>query len=108
MQTQIVELKKLGRMPDESQEDIEDSLIDQYDSLLKAVTLPISYDEAEVLIALFPENALFGVQWSLLHTLESIYGCISKEEYEKLIERCPSQEWKNTLKRRLENSLNKI
>ena len=70
MQKSIELLKIMGRMPDESTDDLSPEMIDQYAALLKQIELPISFEEAEILIQLFPEYALFGVEWTLLHVLE--------------------------------------
>ena len=51
MRTEILQLKDLGRMPNESINDPDNivEVIRSYDELLKRIQLPISFDEAEVL-----------------------------------------------------------
>lgn len=102
---QIIELQKMGRMPNESLNDDPsvDNIIEQYDQLLESIEKPISLNEGEILIKLFPENAFYDLQWTLLHLIESLFKVIEIENYENLIEKCPSNEWKETLKVRLEN-----
>ena len=59
MRTEILQLKDLGRMPNESIND-PDSIVEvirSYDELLERIQLPISFDEAEVLVQIFPESS---------------------------------------------------
>lgn len=69
MRNEILQLKDLGRMPNESINDTEsiDELVNTYDALLEQIQLPISFDEAMVLVQIFPENAFYDLQWSLLN-----------------------------------------
>lgn len=48
MRNEILQLKDLGRMPNESINDTEsiDELVNTYDALLEQIQLPISFDEA--------------------------------------------------------------
>lgn len=107
---QIIELQKMGRMPNESLNDDRsvDNIIEQYDELLESIEKPISLNEGKILIKLFPENAFYDLQWTLLHLIESLFKVIEIEKYENLIEKCPSTEWKETMKIRLENGKDKI
>lgn len=59
MRNEILQLKDLGRMPNESINDSDsiDELVNTYDTLLEQIQLPISFDEAMVLVQIFPENA---------------------------------------------------
>ena len=56
MRNEILQLKDLGRMPNESINDTEsiDELVNTYDALLEQIQLPISFDEAMVLVQIFP------------------------------------------------------
>lgn len=56
MRTEILQLKDLGRMPNESINDPDNivEVIRSYDELLKRIQLPISFDEAEVWYKSFP------------------------------------------------------
>lgn len=91
-------------MPDESVNDSDsmDELINTYDALLERIQLPISFDEAMVLVQIFPENAFYDLQWSLLRLVESVCADDS-EKYMQLIDSCPSQEWRETLNARHAN-----
>ena len=68
MRTEILQLKDLGRMPNESINDPDNivEVIRSYDELLKRIQLPISFDEAEVLVQIFPESSFYDLQWNLL------------------------------------------
>lgn len=104
MRNEILQLKDLGRMPNESINDTEsiDELVNTYDALLEQIQLPISFDEAMVLVQIFPENAFYDLQWSLLKLVESV--CVDDEnKYIQLINSCPSQEWRDTLNARYAN-----
>lgn len=102
---EIIELQKMGRMPNETLNDDPsvDNIIEQYDELLESIEKPISLGEGEILIKLFPHNAFYDLQWTLLHLIESLFKVIEIEKYENLIKKCPSTEWKETMKARLEN-----
>ena len=89
MRNEILQLKDLGRMPNESINDSEQ------------IQLPISFDEAMVLVQIFPENAFYDLQWSLLRLVESV--CVDDDRYIQLINSCPSQEWRDTLNVRYAN-----
>lgn len=104
MRNEILQLKDLGRMLNESINDTEsiDELVNTYDALLEQIQLPISFDEAMVLVQIFPENAFYDLQWSLLKLVESV--CVDDEnKYIQLINSCPSQEWRDTLNARYVN-----
>lgn len=108
MRTEILQLKDLGRMPNESINDTE-SIIDvikSYDELLEQIQLPISYDEAEVLVQIFPESSFYDLQWSLLKLVESVILIVDNDKYIQLINTCPSREWKELLNKRFQNYLN--
>ena len=55
MRNEILQLKDLGRMPNESINDSDsiDELINAYDTLLEQIQFPISFDEAMVLVQIF-------------------------------------------------------
>lgn len=108
MRKEVLELQNLGRMPNESINDDEniDNIVNSYDSLLEKITLPITYDEGEILIKLFPENAFYDLQWSLLKLVESLE--VNGDKYKNLIEKCPSEEWRSILSSRYNNWAKKI
>jgi len=100
MRTKILQLKDLGRMPNESINDPDNivEVIRSYDELLKRIQLPISFDEAEVLVQIFPESSFYDLQWDLLKLVESVIRIDDGDKYIQLINACPSQEWKGVLK----------
>lgn len=106
---EFLELQKTGRMPNESINDDAsiDTLINLYDAILGKITLPITYEEGKILIKLFPENAFYDLQWSLLKLIESLIKTTDNERYINLINVCPSQEWRNILNIRFKNWLEK-
>jgi hypothetical protein len=109
MRKEFLELQASGRMPNESIDDDEsvDDIVASYDSILEKITLPITYEEGEILINLFPENAFYDLQWSLLKLVESLIKTVDNEKYRVLINRCPSKEWRNSLNVRFNNWLEK-
>lgn len=108
IQDSINKLKLLGRMPDSSEDDISSERIDEYVKYIKETQKPINEEEARILVTLFPEYELFGVESSLLHLFETVYNQISLNTYEEIIESCPSEEWKETLQQRLKKEINTI
>ena len=92
-------------MPNESINDSDsiDELINAYDTLLEQIQFPISFDEAMVLVQIFPENAFYDLQWDLLKLVESVIRIDDGDKYIQLINACPSQEWKDVLNIRYKN-----
>ena len=62
-----------------------------------------NYEEAKILVRLFPESGLFGIEWTLLHLFESIFTQIEESKYIQLMAECPSEEWDKTLRQRLDD-----
>ncbi|MCS3024871.1 hypothetical protein NXW75_15340 [Bacteroides xylanisolvens] len=83
MRTEILQLKDLGRMPNESINDPDNivEVIRSYDELLKRIQLPISFDEAEVLVQIFPESSFYDLQWDLLNLVESVIRIDDGDKY---------------------------
>ncbi len=88
MRQEFVYLTELGRMPNESLSDDEsiDKLINLYDELLENITLPLSYEEALVLVRIFPESAFYDLQWTLLRLVESMVKYENEINYLHLID----------------------
>ena len=76
MRTEILQLKDLGRMPNES--------INDPDNIVEVIR---SYD----------------LQWDLLKLVESVIRIDDGDKYIQLINACPSQEWKGVLNIRYKN-----
>ena len=104
MRKEIEKLALMGAMPDEADEQITAELIDEYANLLGKIGKPITLDEAYILVKLFPPIALYGVEWTLLHLVESVHSEIDISEYRELINECNSAEYKEILVQRLNNS----
>ena len=100
---EIKELEKLGRLPDESENNLSSETIDLYADLFKSIEKPVNYEEAKILVRLFPESGLFGIEWTLLHLFESIFTQIEESKYIQLMAECPSEEWEKTLRQRLDD-----
>ena len=77
------------------------NILDLFHNFLEQIQFPISFDEAMVLVQIFPENAFYDLQWSLLRLVESV--CVDDDRYIQLINSCPSQEWRDTLNARYAN-----
>ena len=107
MRKEIEQLALMGAMPDEADERITVTLVDEYADLLDKIVQPITLEEAHILIKLFPPTALYGIEWTLLHLIESVYSEIKSLEYRELINECNSTEFKKMLVQRLNNSQQK-
>ena len=104
MRKEVLELKNIGRMPTETLEDIEGilSLIEKYDSLISNIESPISLEEAKVIISIFPEGFFYDLHWDLVRLIESFLWQ-NEQQYLKIINQCPSEEWKEVLNTRYIN-----
>ena len=74
MRKEVEQLALMGAMPDEADERITAALVDEYADLLGKIVKPVTLDEAHILIKLFPPTALYGIEWTLLHLIESVYS----------------------------------
>ena len=82
MQEAIIKLKLLGQMPDAVKDDPTEETINMYDELLSNVKTPLTREEVGVLIDIFPEGGMYGVEWDLLKLVESyLIEAPSSEEY---------------------------
>ena len=63
MQEAIIKLKLLGQMPDAVKDDPTEETINMYDELLSNVKTPLTREEVGVLIDIFPEGGMYGVEW---------------------------------------------
>jgi len=99
---EVRELEELGRMPDESEDELSREKSGVYASLLDSIEIPVNWEEAKILIRLFPESTLYEVEWTLLHIFETVFP-FEENKYVKLISQCPSKEWREILLVRLGN-----
>lgn len=95
---EVAILLKLGPLPDESEE-IADGVLEAYESIFPIVNQPVSFEEAEQLIMLFPPVSCYGLDWTLLHLIESTPGWPIRP----IIEKCPSIEWRKQLLERADH-----
>jgi hypothetical protein len=74
MRNEVVELEKLGPLPDE--ESIGEDAIRTYQSLIQSISAPVTDQEARVLVSLFGsgDDSCFGLAWTLVHLIESAPG----------------------------------
>ncbi len=100
MQKSVERLKALGQMPDARRDDPTEETLERYDQLLSEVETPLSYEEAEALVGVFPEGGTYGLEWTLLRLVES-YADLPG--YRRMIAGCPSEEWRGILTARLDN-----
>ena len=104
MQKAIEKMQALGRMPDESADAPSDETVDLWQTLTEEITLPVTKEEAAVLLTLFPEEDLCGLAWNLMQAVESLLpDIVSPAEYRALIQTCVSREWRETMEIRLNN-----
>jgi hypothetical protein len=98
---EVVRLKELGALPDESNEQAyADDYFEEVERLLDSIDAPVNREEAEILIQLFPPVSCYGMGWTILHLVESV----EETPVEMLIDQCNSEEWKNRLTERAENA----
>ena len=72
VQEAIIKLRLLGQMPDAVKDDPTVETINMYDELLSNVKTPLTREEVGVLIDIFPEGGMYGVEWDcLLYTSDA-------------------------------------
>ena len=72
MRPEIKRLLLLGQLPSEDNASVDHLRL--VESILKAVTKPLSDDEARALVSLFGPDGCYGVAWSFLHLIETAPG----------------------------------
>jgi len=73
---EILELQRLGPLPSD-EEVLRSNLISvlkEYEKLLRSIQRPVTDDEARILSGLFSKGDCFGVDWTLLHLIETAPG----------------------------------
>ena len=119
MQEAVLKIKEIGPPPEGFENDSvpgeegfpSDETLDLWDAYQDAVVSirqPVTWEEAEILIKCCPTDRMAGVEWSLLHCIES---CVSNrslmetpdgiEKYRNLINGCNSEMMKELLMERL-------
>jgi len=86
---EIEDMRALGSLPPEDGADI--NILKKYDKLYRAITKPITDEEARVLVTLFGPDGCFGAASALMHLIETAPGwplkeCLLKQDNEWVIE----------------------
>ena len=90
---EIEEMKALGPLPSEDDNDI--AVLERFEDLYRAIEKPITDEEARVLIELFGPDGCFGLASSIMHLIESAPGWPLTECLRDL-----TNEWKVELRNR--------
>ena len=117
MQEAILKIQKIGAPPEGFEdggcleEDAFPSdelcdLWDEYQEAADSITQPVTWEEAEILIKYCPTDHMAGIEWTVLHCIESVFAPDAIEDFRTLIEKCNSDMMKNMLLKRLQNYLN--
>lgn len=124
IQEAVSKIQKLG-IPPEGFEDVtfpgddkfpSDETLDlweEYETAVVSIHTPITWEEAEILIKCCPVDHMAGIEWSLLHCIESCLGNDCRENpeeierYKKIILECNSDMMKDLLLSRFEASISK-
>ena len=119
MQEAVLKIKELGVPPEGFAADLcpEDEafppddvldLWDEYENAVVSIRSPITWEEAEILIKCCPTDHMAGIEWTLLHCIESVSAEPAEEleQYRNLVEQCNSDMMKDMLLQRLQNYLN--
>ncbi len=93
MRKHITELLRLGQI----REELSPEQIHAYKSLLNGITLPLTTEETAALLRLFPESVPCGLKWEVMQLVETATGQLPDEEYLRLVQNCPSPEWRDYL-----------
>ncbi len=116
MQEAVLKIKELGAPP-EGFEDVTFpgdngfpsdetlDLWDEYQNAVSAITCPVTWEEAEILIKCCPTDHMSGIEWTFLHCIESVFTPETAEDFQRLIENCNSDMMKNMLLSRLQNDI---
>ena len=101
----ISKLEKIGQLPPERSQDVDDFPLEEFDQHLQSFELPITLEIAKRLIKLSPPSntGCFGVEWAILHLIESL----NVEQLQDLIAHSEQNEVVDLLSIRLKNYLKK-
>ena len=81
-------------------------LWESYQDVVVSITRPVTWEEAEILIRCCPTDHMAGIEWTVLHGIESVFTPERLEEFRSLVERCNSELMKGMLLERLQNYIN--
>ncbi|MBK1685402.1 hypothetical protein [Rhodoferax fermentans] len=82
-------MQALGPLPPEAIKDVD--LVKKFDMLYRAISKPVTDEEARVLIQLFGQDGCFGLASSLMHLIETAPGwplieCLENQNNEWIVE----------------------
>ena len=116
MQEAVLKIQKLGAPPEGFEDDTfsgegfpSDETLDlweEYQEAVDSVIRPVTWEEAEILIKCCPTDHMSGIEWTILHCIESVFAPEAIENFRNLIEKCNSDMMKNMLLERLQNYMN--
>ena len=98
----ILQLKRLGRLPAESDPDPGDDYYVEFDNTLSQVGGPLTLADGEALAALLPADGdtAFGLAWGIVHLIETLEG--NRKAYSRVLDSAP-RPWREILLIRLRN-----
>lgn len=101
----IAKLEKIGQLPPENSQNIDDFPLDQFDRYLQRFELPMTLEIAKRLVKLSPPSntGCFGVEWAILQLIENL----NIQHLQDLIEHSEQSEVVDLLSIRLRNYLKK-
>lgn len=114
MQQAVLKIRELGVPPkgfENSDPFYDEDTLQTWDAWIDAavaIQMPITWEEAEILIQCCPTERMAGVEWTILHCIESVFSSEldNPEEikrFQNLIAKCNSDMMKNLLLQRLPN-----
>ncbi|MCI8553566.1 MAG: hypothetical protein HFJ80_01300 [Clostridiales bacterium] len=114
MQEAVLKIGELGAPPEGFEEDVfpgdegvpPDETLDlweAYQDAADSIIRPVTWEEAEILIKCCPTDHMAGIEWTVLHGIESVFNPEAVEDFRTLIEKCNSDMMKDMLLKRLQN-----
>ena len=102
MRSEVTELGKLGPLPSSDAilaDPDGDALLKKYENLITSIKPPVTDAEARVLVWIFSPGDCFGLDWSLVHLIETAPNWPLSDCLET-----GCNEWVALLKQRIENT----
>lgn len=78
-------------------------LWEEYQDAVDSIIRPVTWEEVEILIKCCPTDHMAGIEWTVLHCIESVFAPEAIESFKNLIEKCNSDMMKNMLLERFQN-----
>lgn len=91
----LTELGLLGPLPGEN-DSIGDGVLERYEELLGSLKPPFDVKDAGALLALLPPEGCFGLEFKIVHLVETL----PRAEVEKLYGDLPAGYWRDYLWKR--------